>query len=148
MYDVLRSDRCMASHGLEVRVPFLDKKFVKYVLRIVTNQKVVQNNYEKYYLRKTFEEDLPNEIAWRRKDGFSDSSGNFVNDFKLWVENEISDNELASNLYGCNTKEELYYRKIFESFYPNRENIIPYIWRPKWTNETDPSGEKLNIFSL
>jgi len=148
MYDVLRSDRCMASHGLEVRVPFLDKKFVKYVLRIVTNQKVVQNNYEKYYLRKTFEEDLPTEIVWRRKDGFSDSSGNFVNDFKLWVENEISDNELESNSYGCNTKEELYYRKIFESLYPNREHIIPYIWRPKWTNETDPSGEKLNIFSL
>lgn len=143
MFDVLRSDRCMASHGLEVRVPFLDKEFVKYVMQINTAQKVVQNNFEKYYLRKTFENDLPKEIVWRRKDGFSDSNGNFVNDFKEWVEDQISDHELSINQYNCMTKEELYYRRIFESFYPNRNNIIPYMWRPKWTEETDPSGALL-----
>lgn len=145
MYDVLRSDRCMASHGLEVRVPFLDKEFVKYIMRVDTLQKVVQNNYEKYYLRKTFEDDLPKEIAWRRKDGFSDSNGNFVSEFKEWVENEISDIDLRNNTYGCNTKEELYYRRIFESIYPNRSNIIPHHWMPKWTSQelNDPSGELL-----
>lgn len=143
MFDVLRSDRCMASHGLEVRVPFLDLEFVKYIMRIDTNQKMVQNNYEKYYLRKTFEEDLPKDIVWRRKDGFSDSNGNFVNDFKNWVETEISDQELTVNPFGCTTKEELYYRRIFESKYPNRSNIIPYHWRPKWSLEQDPSGALL-----
>ncbi len=145
MYDVLRSDRCMASHGLEVRVPFLDKEFVRYIMRVDTNQKIPQNNYEKYYLRKTFEEDLPKEIVWRRKDGFSDSNGNFVTDFKEWVEKELSDYELFSNQYGCTTKEELYYRKIYESFYPKRTNIIPYHWMPKWLKEdiNDPSGALL-----
>ena len=147
LYDVLRSDRCMASHGLEVRVPFLDTEFVKYVMRIDTNQKVCQNNYEKYYLRKTFEDDLPKEIAWRRKDGFSDSNGNFVSDFKEWVETEISDYELKRNPYNCCTKDELYYRKIYESYYPNRANIIPYHWMPKWTTGIqDPSGELLGDF--
>jgi asparagine synthase (glutamine-hydrolysing) len=145
MFDVLRSDRCMASHGLEVRVPFLDKEFVKYVMQIDTNQKMVQNYYEKYYLRKTFEKDLPMEIVWRRKDGFSDSNGNFVNDFKEWVENQITSEELRSNPYGCRTKEELYYRRIYESMYPNRQNIIPHHWMPKWQSEelNDPSGALL-----
>lgn len=143
MYDVLRSDRCMASHGLEVRVPFLDQKFSRYVMHIDPNQKIIQNGYEKYYLRKTFESQLPNEIVWRRKDGFSDSNGDFVEDFKKWVETEISDYELSCNIYKCQTKEELYYRKIFESYYPNRSNLIPYTWRPKWTKQTDPSGALL-----
>lgn len=146
MFDALRSDRCMASHGLEVRVPFLDKDFVRFVMRTDTNQKVVQNGYEKYYLRKTFENDLPKEIAWRRKDGFSDSNGNFVNDFKEWVETEISDFELNNNPYNCSTKEELYYRRIFEENYPKRENITPYMWRPKWTHIIDPSGQLLGDF--
>ena len=34
MYDVLRSDRSTAAHGLEVRVPFLDHYFTSYYLSL------------------------------------------------------------------------------------------------------------------
>lgn len=34
MYDVLRSDRSTASHGLEVRAPFLDHAFASYFLSL------------------------------------------------------------------------------------------------------------------
>ena len=33
---------------------------------------MIQNGFEKYLLRKSFEFNLLKEIVWRRKDGFSD----------------------------------------------------------------------------
>ena len=33
LYDVLRADRCTASNGLELRVPFLDKEVVKFCMQ-------------------------------------------------------------------------------------------------------------------
>ena len=35
IYDVLRADRCTAYHGLEARVPFLDRKFVDFYMKFV-----------------------------------------------------------------------------------------------------------------
>ena len=33
-----------------------------------------------------------------------------------------------------------YYQKTFEKYYPGYENIVPYEWLPKWSNEKNPSG--------
>ena len=45
------------------------------------------------------------------------------------------------------TKEELYYRKIYNGFYNNDEWISKY-WMPKWSEETiDPSARTLNIYN-
>ena len=41
-FDVLRCDRCIASNGLELRVPFLDKKLVNYVLSLQYEKKVLK----------------------------------------------------------------------------------------------------------
>ena len=56
---------------------------------------------------------------------------------------------MASELYPNNTpktKEAFYYRKIFESFYPKKSNVIPHFWMPKWCGEVnDPSARELDI---
>ena len=50
------------------------------------------------------------------------------------------------NKYKINSpllKESYFYRKIFESHYPDKANIIPYFWLPNWTDEIDPSAREL-----
>ena len=37
-------------------------------------------------------------------------------------------------------KESLYYREIYESYYPNTECTIPYFWKQPFTKEADPSA--------
>ena len=77
-YDVLRTDRTTAGNGLEVRVPFLDKKFIDFVLNLHPKYKkpnIDEGKMEKYILRKAFENMLPKDIVWRKKDAFSDACG-------------------------------------------------------------------------
>lgn len=33
LYDLLRAERCTAYHGLQSRLPFLDRKFIDYYMR-------------------------------------------------------------------------------------------------------------------
>ena len=151
-FDVLRSDRSVASHGLEVRVPFLDKDFVNYYMCIPAKLRCPKNKIEKWLLRETFSRSklLPDEILWRKKDGLSDGCSSFSRPWyqviQEYAEKEISDTELqnASTKYShCppKTKESLLFRNIFSSMFPNRDTIIPYQWMPKWCGDmTDPSG--------
>ena len=131
-FDVLRGDKTTAGHGLEIRVPFFDKKFVKEYMSIDPSLKMVRHGYEKYLLRKTFESDLPKEIVWRRKDGFSDGVSCME---KPWY--QIID-DFTRKIY--NLSEDDYYQSLFQKYYRGREYIVPYQWLPKWTHETNPSG--------
>lgn len=90
MFDVLRSDKCISSHGLEPRTPFLDRSFVQFYMsispeiRFNTNGIYSKNKMEKYLLRSAFSDEiyiekrfeqkplLPESILWRRKEAFSD----------------------------------------------------------------------------
>ncbi len=41
-------------------------------------------------------------------------------------------------------KESLYYREIFEKYYPNQGHMIPYFWKQPFVKTTlDPSGRLL-----
>jgi asparagine synthase (glutamine-hydrolysing) len=84
-FDVLRSDKCISSHGLEPRTPFLDREWVSYYLSIspsIRNPRQKINNtefnkcIEKKLLRTVISELdptlLPENILWRRKEAFSD----------------------------------------------------------------------------
>jgi asparagine synthase (glutamine-hydrolysing) len=141
MYDVLRADRCISVHGLEPRVPFLDKKVVDVVLSLPKEEKRPKYGYEKYILRKAFEDYLPPEIAWRRKEGFSDGISTVR---KPWysIIQEMVDTKICDDIYNPNmyiTKEAMYYRLIFNANFPNYTLRIPY-WMPKWSDAKDPSG--------
>jgi asparagine synthase (glutamine-hydrolysing) len=136
-YDVLRGDRTTSSAGLEIRVPFFDKKFVNEYMSINPELKVVRDNYEKYLLRKSFENDLPEEIVWRRKDGFSDSVSG---DSRPWY--KIIDEYTKNNF---DKTEKQYYRHVFQKYYKGYEYIVPYEWLPKWCDEENPSGRLVAI---
>ena len=82
LYDVLRSDKSISSHGLEPRTPFLDRTWVQQYLSIPIYLRYDKENMEKHLLRLSFsstyfknnkgESLLPDEILWRKKEAFSD----------------------------------------------------------------------------
>tara|TARA_B110000879_G_scaffold192544_1_gene258666 strand:- start:12 stop:794 length:783 start_codon:yes stop_codon:yes gene_type:complete len=134
MFDVLRADKTTAGNGLELRVPFFDKEFLNYYMGINPELKVVRDGMEKYLLRKSFEGELPEELLWRRKDGFSDGVSKKE---RPWY--EIIDEK--SKLNGYKGERDLY-SCIFKKYYGNVCEIIPYEWMPKWVNceSGNPSG--------
>ena len=135
-FDVLRGDKTTAGNGLEIRVPFFDKEFVKQYMSIDPQLKVVRDGCEKYLLRKAFEGKLPSEIVWRRKDGFSDGVSKME---KPWYQ---IINEYTQGNYGLTEDE--YYQSVFKKYYPNKEYIVPYQWLPKWTDQKNPSNRLIN----
>ena len=42
--------------------------------------------------------------------------------------------------------EKYYYKMLFDKFYPNCSQILPYLWMPKYTDATDPSARTLDIY--
>ena len=145
-YDVLRTDRTTASCGLEVRVPFLDSDFVSFAMNISPQEK--QTDMEKYILRKAFENDLPHEIVWRRKDAFSDAVGlNWVQQLQDKLNVIVPDDEFNLNRQSMNvrTKEEYYYKTLYQSYF--KDDLVQTYWMPNkaWfsTSITDPSARYL-----
>ncbi len=134
MFDVLRADKTTAGNGLELRVPFFDKGFLMYYMGINPELKTVRDGMEKYLLRKSFEGELPEELLWRRKDGFSD--GVSKNE-RPWY--EIIDEKSKENGY---KGEKDLYCSLFRKHYEKSYDIIPYEWMPKWVNNVgnNPSG--------
>ncbi|HWR95551.1 MAG TPA: asparagine synthase-related protein, partial [Arenimonas sp.] len=155
MYDVLRADRCISAHSLEARVPFADLDFVSYCMAIPPELKMNTRNMGKYLLRKAFDgmNILPDEILWREKAAFSDAVGHSMVDYlKAHAESLYSDDDLlaAAVKYPYATpftKESLWYRDVFERFYPGRAGVITDYWMPNkaWQgcDVMDPSARVL-----
>jgi asparagine synthase (glutamine-hydrolysing) len=148
-YDVLRADRTVSANGLEFREPFLDNNLVEFALQLSGEMKQPQDGWEKLILRKAFEDILPPEVAWRRKEGFSDGNSSLERPWKdcitEYVDTIIDDEEFNNNSEFM-SKEQLYYRLLFDIYFPNYDvNIVP--WMPKWSgNLTDPSGRLIKAF--
>lgn len=138
-FDVLRGDKTTAGNGLEIRVPFFDKEFVREYMSIDPQLKLVRDGCEKYLLRKTFEGKLPNDVVWRRKDGFSDGVSKGVRPWYQII------HEYTTSKY--NLSEDEYYHNVFDKYYPFRQYIVPYQWLPKWTDQTNPSNRLISFNS-
>jgi len=151
--DLLRADKSTMAHGLEARVPFLDKAFLDMAILINPEEKLPKTyqGKEKYILRKAFDTPdnpyLPEEVLWRQKEQFSDGVGyNWIDELIEYCNTKVTDKELseASKLFPYNTpltKEAYYYRTIFNKYYPQEvaaETVRK--WIPKWQENTDPSG--------
>lgn len=151
--DLLRADKSTMAHGLEARVPFLDKKFLDLAITIQPEEKMPQtyNGVEKYILRKAFDTPeqpyLPAEVLWRQKEQFSDGVGyNWIDTLIAYGTSQVSDEAFAkaAELFPYNTpatKEAFYYRNIFHKHFPQKsaaETVRK--WIPKWQENTDPSG--------
>lgn len=153
LYDVLRADRCISSHGLELRVPFLDRRLIDVCLSMRGNDKGPQDGMEKSILRKSFEHDyLPLDVLWRRKDGMSDgvsgdSGKKWYEQISDFVYDEISEAEFEKYENDFPSMEAYYYKKIYNEIFPTYQPVYNY-WLPKWTNHGgDPSGRNISIFN-
>ena len=159
-FDVLRSDRCISSHGLEPRTPFLDKNFVAVARSIPTvwRRPVMGVRPEKGILRKAFEADglLPTEVLWRRKEAFSDGVSQQTKSWYVEAQERIERlismppiGFLAEKypIMTPQTLEAYYYRVIYTNFYGEETVTQPYFWLPRWCGDaTDPSARTLAIY--
>jgi asparagine synthase (glutamine-hydrolysing) len=151
-FDVLRSDKSISGAGLEARVPFSDKKFLTYCMQISPGMKHFnQDHIEKYLFRRAFEDILPPELAWRVKTAFSDGVSNaerpWYEIIKEYMDTKYTDDEYEEKRlrYTHNMpydKESLYYREVYEVFYPGTAETIPYFWKQPFMGDgkSDPSA--------
>lgn len=149
LFDVLRSDKSISSHGLEPRTPFLDKAFVNYYLSIPLDFRNhnLSGKMEKYLLRMAFEESklLPPEILWRKKEAFSDGVSNKGKSLFTIIQ-DYTDTKITDETLNQKQKEKKYYKDIFDAAYPNQSHIVPYFWMPKYINSDDPSARTLTSY--
>ena len=157
MYDVLRADRCISVNSLEARVPFGDLDFVKYVMSIDPEKKLNKYGKGKYLLRRAFEGDyLPESILYREKAAFSDAVGHSMVDYlKEFAASHYTDEEFEHRRCAYNharpfTKESLFYREIFEKYYPGQSEMVIDFWMPNksWDgcDVNDPSARVLSNY--
>ena len=152
-FDVLRSDRCISTHGLEPRTPFLDRSFVQTYLSLpeeLRSHVYNENQPEKFLLRGCIsfmkKDLLPEEVILRTKEAFSDGVSGVDRSWYKIIEERCQDMNLPKTVYQHNppqTKEQQYYRTLFEEYYPHCGEVIPYFWMPKYTNATDPSARTI-----
>ena len=151
-FDVLRSDRCIAAHGLEARTPFLDKAFVLNYLSLPCEIRNHAKNKqcEKYLLREAFHDFLPEKVLYRTKEAFSDGVSKQTRSwYEIIQEHMETKNINTTKIYEHNqptTKEQYYYREIFDSYYENCERVIPYFWMPRFIEAKDSSARTLSIY--
>ena len=157
MYDVLRADRCISVNSLEARVPFGDLDFVKYVMSIDPEKKLNKYGKGKYLLRRAFDGDyLPESILYREKAAFSDAVGHSMVDYlKEFAASHYTDEEFEHRRCAYNharpfTKESLFYREIFEKYYPGQSEMVIDFWMPNksWDgcDVNDPSARVLSNY--
>ena len=168
-YDCLRANKSLAAWGIEGRVPFLDKEFMDVAMRINPKDKMInKDRMEKWVLRKSFENYLPDSVAWRQKEQFSDGVGyDWIDSLKELVNKEVSDDMFKNAKFTFPfqtpmSKEEYYYRSIFESHFPSETaaKTVPSVpsiacstpialeWDKSFKNMNDPSGRSISNVHL
>ncbi len=161
MYDCLRANKSLAAWGIEGRVPFLDKEFMDIAMTINPQDKMINGErMEKWVLRKAFEDMLPESIAWRQKEQFSDGVGySWIDSLKEIVATAVTNEQLANAKYKFPiqtplSKEEYYYRSIFSEHFssdaaalsvPQEASVacstkVALEWDEAFKNLNDPSG--------
>ncbi|MCG9598291.1 asparagine synthase B [Vibrio sp. Isolate25] len=161
MFDCARANKSLAAWGVEGRVPFLDKEFIDVAMRLNPEDKMCGNGkMEKHILRECFEHYLPDSIAWRQKEQFSDGVGySWIDTLKEVAEAKVSDQQMETAAYRFTyntptTKEGYVYREIFEELFPlpSAAECVPggpsvacssakaIEWDESFKNMADPSG--------
>ncbi|MBD1575872.1 asparagine synthase B [Vibrio sp. S11_S32] len=161
MFDCARANKSLAAWGVEGRVPFLDKEFIDVAMRLNPADKMCGNGkMEKHVLRECFEHYLPESIAWRQKEQFSDGVGyNWIDSLKEQAEQKVTAQQLESAAFKFpyntpTTKEGYVYREIFAELFPLESAAMcvpggPSVacssataieWDESFKNNADPSG--------
>ena len=161
LYDCLRANKSLSAWGVEGRVPFLDKEFLDVAMRLNPEAKMCPGStIEKKIVREAFSDMLPESVAWRQKEQFSDGVGySWIDSLKAMTAQAVSDEQMAhaAERFPINppmNKEEYYYRSIFEEHFPSKSAAlsvpsVPSVacstaealaWDASFKNQNDPSG--------
>ena len=161
LYDCLRANKSLSAWGVEGRVPFLDKEFLDVAMRINPEAKMCPGQtIEKKIVREAFADLLPDAVAWRQKEQFSDGVGySWIDTLKAITTAAVSDEQMAhaAERFPINppkNKEEYYYRSIFAEHFPSDSaarsvpseasvacsTAIALEWDAAFRNMNDPSG--------
>ena len=161
LYDCLRANKSLSAWGVEGRVPFLDKEFLDVAMRLNPAAKMCPGNtIEKKIVREAFADMLPESVAWRQKEQFSDGVGySWIDSLKEMTSQAVTDEQMAhaAERFPINppmNKEEYFYRSIFEEHFPSRSAAlsvpsVPSVacstaealaWDASFKNQNDPSG--------
>ena len=177
LYDCLRANKSLSAWGVEGRVPFLDKEFLDVAMRTNPKAKMCsvlpasrsgeadpKASIEKRIVREAFEDMLPEEVAWRQNEQFSDGVGySWIDTLKKITSEAVTDEQMAhaEERFPINTplcKEEYYYRSIFEEHFPSESaarsvpheasvacsTAVALEWDEAWKNMNDPSGRAVS----
>jgi asparagine synthase (glutamine-hydrolysing) len=172
LYDCLRANKSLSAWGVEGRVPFLDKEFLDVAMRTNPEAKMCgltpspspkgEGSFiiEKKIVREAFADLLPEAVAWRQKEQFSDGVGySWIDTLKDITSHAVSDEQMAhaEERFPINppkNKEEYYYRSIFAEHFPSDSaarsvpseasvacsTAIALEWDAAFRNMNDPSG--------
>lgn len=161
LYDCLRANKSLSAWGVEGRVPFLDKDFLDVAMRLNPEAKMCPGKtIEKKIVREAFADMLPEDVAWRQKEQFSDGVGySWIDTLKAVTAQAVTDEQMAhaAERFPINppmNKEEYYYRSIFEEYFPSESaaRSVPSVpsvacstaealaWDESFKNMNDPSG--------
>lgn len=174
LYDCLRANKSLSAWGVEGRVPFLDKEFLDVAMRTNPTAKMCgpkksgdsgesgESGFEieKKIVREAFADMLPEEVAWRQKEQFSDGVGySWIDTLKQITSEAVSDEQMAhaAERFPINppkNKEEYYYRSIFAEHFPSDSaamsvpseasvacsTAIALEWDAAFKNMNEPSG--------
>ena len=161
LYDCLRANKSLSAWGVEGRVPFLDKEFLDVAMRLNPASKMCPGStIEKKIVREAFSDMLPESVAWRQKEQFSDGVGySWIDTLKAMTAAAVSDEDMvhAAERFPINpprNKEEYYYRSIFEEHFPSKSAAmcvpsVPSVacstaealaWDKAFQNMNEPSG--------
>jgi len=174
LYDCLRANKSLSAWGVEGRVPFLDKDFLDVAMRTNPEAKMcgplpispcrggASSDFiiEKKIVREAFADLLPEAVAWRQKEQFSDGVGySWIDTLKDITSKAVTDEQMAhaAERFPINppkNKEEYYYRSIFAEHFPSDSaaRSVPseasvacstataLEWDAAFRNINDPSG--------
>ena len=161
LYDCLRANKSLSAWGVEGRVPFLDKEFLDVAMRTNPAAKMCPGKtVEKKIVREAFADMLPEAVAWRQKEQFSDGVGySWIDTLKEMTAAAVTDEQMAhaAERFPINppkNKEEYYYRSIFSEHFPSNSaalsvpseasvacsTAIALEWDEAFKNLNDPSG--------
>ena len=165
LYDCLRANKSLSAWGVEGRVPFLDKEFLDVAMRVNPEAKMCPGKtIEKRIVREAFADMLPQEVAGRQKEQFSDGVGySWIDTLKQITAEAVSDEQMAhaAERFPINpprNKEEYYYRSIFAEHFPSDSaaksvpseasvacsTSIALEWDASFRGKNEPSGRAVS----
>ena len=126
--------------GVTIESPFLNDKVIKLAEKIPVNLKVKEEKskrHGKWILRKTFEKNIPQQIAWREKSPMQDGSGTagLTNLFESIIgEEQFVEKKLTvekTDGVVIRSRESMYYYEIYKKLYgtpvnTKSEETCPY----------------------